>query len=61
MNLLYANDTRGAYPESWYAATATPLERFPTLKGAQKADVCVIGGALPAFRQHCIWQRPVAM
>ena len=44
MNLLYANDTRGAYPESWYAATATPLERFPTLKGAQKADVCVIGG-----------------
>ena len=44
MNLLYANDRRGAYPDSWYAATATPLERFEPLKGAQKADVCIIGG-----------------
>lgn len=44
MNLLYANDKRGQYPKSWYAATATRLDRFPTLKGAQKADVCVIGG-----------------
>ena len=44
MNLLYANDAHGQYPESWYAATATPLARFPTLKGTQKADVCVVGG-----------------
>ena len=44
MNLLYANDTRAAYPNSWYAATAEPLARFPTLKGSHKADVCVIGG-----------------
>lgn len=44
MNLLYANDRRGQYPDSWYAATANRLDRFPTLKGAQKADVCVIGG-----------------
>ncbi len=44
MNLLYANDKRGQYPNSWYAATATPLDRFAPLKGAQKADVCVIGG-----------------
>ncbi len=44
MNLLYANDQRGQYPNSWYAATATPLDRFPTLKGAHKADVCVVGG-----------------
>lgn len=44
MNLLYANDTRGAYPKSWYAATATPLDRFAPLKGAQTADVCVVGG-----------------
>jgi len=43
MNLLFANDKRGAYPPSWYAATATPLAPFETLKGAQKADVCVIG------------------
>ena len=44
MNLLYANDRRGQYPESWYAATATPTERFVVLKGAVKADVCVVGG-----------------
>ncbi len=44
MNLLYANDRRGQYPESWYAATATALPRFATLKGAVKADVCVVGG-----------------
>ena len=44
MNLLYANDARGRYPPSWYAATATPLARFPTLKGSHKADVCVVGG-----------------
>jgi gamma-glutamylputrescine oxidase len=43
MNLLYANDRRGQYPESWYAATATPLERFERLKGEVRADVCVIG------------------
>ena len=43
MNLLYANDRRGEYPPSWYAATATPLEPFALLKGAQKADICVIG------------------
>ncbi|AXI48941.1 FAD-dependent oxidoreductase [Sulfitobacter sp. SK012] len=44
MNLLYSNDRAGQYPKSWYAATATPLEKFAPLKGAQKADVCVIGG-----------------
>lgn len=43
MNLLYANDRRGEYPPSWYAATATPPAAFAPLKGAQKADVCVIG------------------
>jgi gamma-glutamylputrescine oxidase len=44
MNLLYANDRRGQYPDSWYAATANALDRFPPLKGAARADVCVIGG-----------------
>ncbi len=44
MNLLYANDRRGQYPASWYAATATPLDRFAPLKGAHRADVVVIGG-----------------
>ncbi|MCX7559188.1 FAD-binding oxidoreductase [Sulfitobacter sp. F26204] len=44
MNLLYSNDKRGQYPDSWYAATAAPLDRFAPLKGAIKADVCVVGG-----------------
>ncbi len=44
MNLLDANDRRGQYPDSWYAATATPLDPFPSLRGQTKADLCVIGG-----------------
>ncbi|MDZ4085829.1 MAG: FAD-binding oxidoreductase [Tabrizicola sp.] len=44
MNLLHVNDRRGEYPASYYAATATPLDRFPILKGTTKADVCVVGG-----------------
>lgn len=44
MNLLYANDRRGEYPQSWYAATSEPLPRLGPLKGARRADVCVIGG-----------------
>ncbi len=44
MNLLHANDRRGDYPASWYAATATPLPPFPALKGAARADVVVVGG-----------------
>ncbi len=43
MNLLYVNDRPGQYPESWYAATATALDRFAALKGEQRADICVIG------------------
>jgi len=43
MNLLYANDRRGEYPDSWYAATATPLQRFEPLRGRVRADVCVVG------------------
>lgn len=44
MNLLYANDAPGRYPDSWYAATATPTDAYPTLKGDQRADICVVGG-----------------
>jgi gamma-glutamylputrescine oxidase len=44
MNLLHANDRRGEYPQSYYAATATPIDRFPVLKGATRADVCIVGG-----------------
>ncbi len=44
MNLLYANDRRGEYPESWYAATADPLPPFQPLAESRAADVCVVGG-----------------
>ncbi len=44
MNLLYTNDKRGEYPNSWYAATAQILPPLPPLKGSHKADVCVVGG-----------------
>jgi len=43
MNLLHANDPAGAYPASYYAATATPLARFPGLEGPARADVCIVG------------------
>lgn len=43
MNLLFANDRAGQYPPSYYADTATPLALQPPLKGAAKADVCVVG------------------
>ncbi len=43
MNLLHENDRLGQYPDSWYAATANSLPEFPTLKGDQDADICIIG------------------
>jgi len=43
MDLLYSNDTPGAYPPSWYAATANPPPAAPPLQGDTKADVCVVG------------------
>ncbi|WP_299729876.1 FAD-binding oxidoreductase [uncultured Tateyamaria sp.] len=43
MDLLYANDRPGAYPDSWYAASADiPAQRAP-LQGEVRADVCVVG------------------
>ena len=44
MDLLTANDRSGAYPDSWYAASAELLAPFPALEGSLAADVCVIGG-----------------
>ncbi|WP_299829970.1 FAD-binding oxidoreductase [uncultured Roseobacter sp.] len=43
MNLLYANDTSGTYPASWYAASTPAPAPFDSLKGEVKADVCVVG------------------
>ena len=56
MNLLYANDRRGAYPASWYAATATPPDPFPELKGETRADVCVVGGGFTNVDRNIIRQ-----
>lgn len=44
MNLLYSNDKRGAYPPSWYAATAHPRTPTEALRGDVTADVCIVGG-----------------
>ncbi|PTW49678.1 NAD(P)/FAD-dependent oxidoreductase [Rhodovulum kholense] len=44
MNLLFANDRRGAYPASWYAETTPPLAPFAPLDGDRRADVCIVGG-----------------
>ncbi len=43
MNLLYANETPGALPPSWYAESAAPFPARPPLQGEARADVCVIG------------------
>ncbi len=44
MDLLYANDSKGEYPQSWYAATTPPLDPFAPLLGETRADVCIVGG-----------------
>ena len=31
------------YPDSWYAASATPLPAQPVLQGRIDADVCILG------------------
>jgi gamma-glutamylputrescine oxidase len=42
---LTRNDpVQGAYPASWYAATAQPGEARAPLKGAARADVAIVGG-----------------
>ena len=43
VNLLHANDTGGAYPDSWYAATAKGLVERPALNGERRADVAIVG------------------
>lgn len=43
-SFLYANDTAGAYPTSYYHATADYLPEFPSLQESIRCDVCVIGG-----------------
>ncbi len=43
MNLLFANDRLGEYPASLYVDTSDPAPDRPALRGADQADVCIIG------------------
>ncbi|NCO21125.1 MAG: FAD-binding oxidoreductase [Rhodobacterales bacterium] len=43
MNPLYRNDPPGAYPPSWYAATASIGPQRPALAGDLRADLCIVG------------------
>lgn len=43
MDLLFANDRLGEYPNSYYADVAETLDPFPKLQGALDCDVCVVG------------------
>jgi gamma-glutamylputrescine oxidase len=42
-SLLDANDARGQYPGSYYAATATIPDPRPAWSGGAPVDVCIIG------------------
>lgn len=54
MDLLFSNDTRGAYPPSLYADQVARAPDRPALRGEVRADVAVVGAAIPAFRRRCI-------
>ncbi|MEM6376323.1 MAG: FAD-binding oxidoreductase, partial [Pseudomonadota bacterium] len=43
MNLLYANDKTGTYPESWYAASAEAPGPYPSVEGEVHANVAIVG------------------
>jgi len=43
MNLLFANDRSGHYPDSWYASTVSPPKAAEALRGQTTADVCIVG------------------
>jgi gamma-glutamylputrescine oxidase len=43
VNLLHANDRRGEFPPSWYAATVALPPAAPPIDGDIRADVCIIG------------------
>ena len=43
MDLLTANDRPGAYPDSYYRATANRLEPFAPLVEDATCDVCIVG------------------
>lgn len=44
MDLLHVNDRAGEYPASFYAQTRDAAPERAALRGAVRADVCVVGG-----------------
>lgn len=54
-SLLYRNDTEGAFPPSYYAATARGMVERPSLSGTVEADVCIIGAGFTGLSAalHC--------
>ncbi|MEL6523558.1 MAG: FAD-binding oxidoreductase, partial [Pseudomonadota bacterium] len=44
LDLLTANDRLGAYPPSYYAATAELLDPLPRIEGEVRCDVAIVGG-----------------
>lgn len=42
-NLLFSNDERGRYPNSWYRQSASVEKDWPSLKGEHHTDVAIIG------------------
>ena len=41
---MRAIDQKQEHTRSYYAATANEVTNYPALKGAQSADICVVGG-----------------
>ena len=50
MNPLYRNDRKGEIPASWYAETADIPPLRPALRGAARADVCIVGAGYTGLR-----------
>ena len=57
-SLLHLNDRAGAFPPSYYAATAKNVVERPRLSGIEEADVCIIGGGFTGLSAalHCARQ-----
>ncbi len=55
VDFLTANDKLGEYPDSYYAASAAPLEPFAALAEDVTADVCIVGGGYTGLSAalHC--------
>ncbi len=54
-SLLHLNDKDGAFPPSYYAATAKNAVERPRLRGITDAEICIIGGGFTGLSAalHC--------